>query len=141
MLFLLQLPKSKVPFKRISVYNIKHKPIENMDCNINLSYIQEIVGDDPEVLKEFITDIIRQMDETNYLLKQQISERNIGGLAKTAHRLKSSLKIIGAEDLYEKLNQLEQVADRTKIPNEILALSKVIEVLSNNCKEKLEELT
>lgn len=140
MLFLLQHPKAKVSFKEIDVFSLKNNPIENMDCNIDLSYIQEIVGDDPEVLKEFIADIIVQMGETDYLLKQQIKDKNIGGVARAAHKLKSSLKVIGAEDLYQKLHQLEQAADNTKVPDEILSLTKVIEVLSNNCREKLQAL-
>lgn len=129
-----------VSFNCIGVYTTKNKRKGNMDCTINLSYIQEIVGDDPEMLKEFLTDIINQMEETDHLLKQHIKDKNIGGLARTAHKLKSSLKVIGANELHEKLNQLEQVADETVVPDEIVSLSKIIEVLSNTCRDKLKSM-
>lgn len=90
------------------------------------------------MLKEFITDIVNQMEETDQLIKQHIQNRDLDGLAKTAHRLKSSLQIIGATPLASKLNELEKLATDAQLPQEIISLHKVIEVLSEQCKAKLQ---
>lgn len=109
-----------------------------MECNINLSYIREIVGEDPQMLKEFISDIVDQMEETDRLIQQHIQNRDLDGLAKTAHRLKSSLQIIGATTLAAKLNELEALATHTQLPQDIISLHKVIELLSESCQAKLK---
>lgn len=110
-----------------------------MECSINLSYIREIVGEDPVMLKEFIADIVNQMDETDHLLQQHIQNRDLDGLAKTAHRLKSSLQVIGATPLASKLSELETLAANAQLPQEIISLYKVIEILSDHCKAKLKK--
>lgn len=110
----------------------------DMECNINLSYIREIVGEDPDMLKEFIADIVNQLEEADLLIQQHIQKRDLDGLAKTAHRLKSSLQIIGATPLASKLNELESLATNAQLSQEIISLHKVIEVLSETCKAKLK---
>jgi|SRR5690554_6923686 HPt (histidine-containing phosphotransfer) domain-containing protein len=108
-----------------------------MECNINLSYIKEIVGEDPVMLKEFIADIVSQMEEADRLFQQYIQQRDLDGLAQTAHRLKSSLQIIGATSLASKLNELETIATNTRLPQDIISVHEVIKVLSENCRAKL----
>src|SRR5699024_9109201 len=110
----------------------------DMECNINLSYIREIVGEDPDMLKEFIADIVNQLEEADLLIQQHIQKMDLDGLAKTAHRLKSSLQIISATPLASKLNELESLATNAQLSKEIISLHKVIEVLSETCKAKLK---
>ena len=108
-----------------------------MDCIINLTYIRELTDDDPVLLKDFIAEIIDQLKETDILIQQYWEAHNIAGIAAAAHKLKSSIKSVGAHPLYERLQELESLVTKESTADEIVSLLKVVRRLSKSCEEKL----
>src|SRR5690606_30361412 len=87
--------------------NWGNKKITTMSSYINLSYIKEMLGDDPEVVKEFVSDIIMQIKETELLIHNFVEEKNFRAISSAAHKIKSVVQMIGADHLYQKIQELE----------------------------------
>ncbi len=111
-----------------------------MPSNINLSYVKDMLGDDPEVVRSFVAEIIDQMKETELLISNFIAQKNFQEISATAHKVKSILQMVGAEKLYQKIQELELTAKTSDDINEINSLYRSVEVLSSDCRRKLEEI-
>jgi HPt (histidine-containing phosphotransfer) domain-containing protein len=66
---------------------------------INLSYLKEIAGDEPDVMKEFIGLFLEQITEFRNDLQTCLKNRQWEELGKAAHKAKSSVMTFGLNDL------------------------------------------
>ncbi len=66
---------------------------------INLSYLTEIAGDEPAVMKEFIGLFLEQITEFRNDLQTCLRNRQWEELGKAAHKAKSSVMTFGMNDL------------------------------------------
>lgn len=111
-----------------------------MESHINLSYIREMIGDDPELVKDFVSDIISQIKETELLLHNFIEQGNFGAISTAAHKIKSIIQMVGAEQLYQKIQELEAISKTSNDIEEVNAVCQSVDKLSIDCRRKLEEI-
>jgi len=71
-------------------------------------------GDDPKMIKEMISIFITQAEEYIAEMQQNLDEKNYLAIGKLAHKAKSSIKIMGMNDLGAELETLELLAKEEK---------------------------
>ena len=77
---------------------------------INLDYLNEVSGGDENVKKQIIEMFLTQMSEVSETLKTALKNSDYKTLSETAHLAKSSLRIMGIEDIALKMETLQQTA-------------------------------
>lgn len=77
---------------------------------INVSYLEEVCGGDREIILEMIEIFREQIKEFSGEFRSLYSERKFFELGLMAHKAKSSVAIMGMEDMALKLKELEQKA-------------------------------
>lgn len=82
----------------------KQKPI------LDRAVIKSLVGDDPEVIKQFEMDFVMQAKQKLQSIKQLFNQGELTVIKEEAHFLKTSAKAVGAEQTAELLEVLEQAA-------------------------------
>ncbi len=75
---------------------------------IDLNYLKSISGGDPEIMKEMKDIFIAQVPEFIENLKNFLKEGKYIELGKEAHKAKSSVMIMGMEELARDLKTLQQ---------------------------------
>lgn len=98
---------------------------------IDLSYLQITFGDSQEMIKLVIDLFINQTPGQIREMKQEIIDNKPENVKRIAHKLKSSFLTIGAMEIANKLEYIEQKAGETEI-NEIASLADTI--ASDNLK-------
>jgi len=73
----------------------------------NLTYLQNITGGDPETIRELIELFIEQVPEFIGNLKGHLETKRYLELGKEAHKAKSSVMIMGMDDLGWDLKALQ----------------------------------
>ena len=107
---------------------------------LDLSYLDEIMGDDKNLKKEMIELFIQNIPNDADLLEKAILEKNILDIKKMAHHMKSSLSMFNLSNEVAFLEQTEGNANASIINANIaeefnLFKSKIVETI-----EILEEL-
>lgn len=73
----------------------------------NLSYLTEITGGDPEVMKEFIQLFFDQLPEFKDGLTNHLANKKYKELGELAHKAKSSVMTFGMNELGYRLKELQ----------------------------------
>ncbi len=73
----------------------------------NLDYLRNITGGDTESMREIILLFIEQVPEFIGKLRKHLIEKNYPELGKEAHKAKSSVMILGMNDLGHDLKSLQ----------------------------------
>ena len=73
----------------------------------NLDYLRNITGGDPESMREIILLFIDQVPEFIEKMRKHLNEKNYAELGKEAHKAKSSVMILGMNDLGHDLKSLQ----------------------------------
>jgi HPt (histidine-containing phosphotransfer) domain-containing protein len=104
---------------------------------VTLDKLKEMIGDDPEVIKEmvniFIEDVPKYLDTISGGLSA--SPQNWDAIAKTCHTLKSTMTFTGREDLVGKAEKLQH---QTEVPAEGARIRKVLTVFTHEVTYILE---
>lgn len=74
---------------------------------INLDYLNEVTGGEPEIMKEFIQMFLDQIPEFRDGLQDFLKEKKYKELGELAHKAKSSVLTFGMEELGIKLKKLQ----------------------------------
>ena len=74
---------------------------------IDLNYLESISGGDPEIIQEMKDIFIAQVPEFIENLKKFLSEGKYIELGKEAHKAKSSVMVMGMEELARELKTLQ----------------------------------
>lgn len=77
---------------------------------LNRQVIKSLVGNEPEIIKQFETDFISQAKQTLQTIKFQFNSGQIVEIKEEAHFLKTSAKAVGAEQTAALLQELEESA-------------------------------
>jgi HPt (histidine-containing phosphotransfer) domain-containing protein len=77
---------------------------------IDLSYLREMAGDNKELVLEMISIFKSQVVEFGENMDQLLDGKQYDLLGKLAHKAKSSVAIMGLEDLAQRLKDLENSA-------------------------------
>lgn len=78
----------------------------------NLSYLQEITGGDPEIMKEFIQMFFEQIPEFRDGLSSHLANQKWKELGELAHKAKSSVMTFGMNELGYRLKELQLKTQR-----------------------------
>ena len=81
---------------------------------LNRQIIQDLIGDDPDLIKQFEMDFMFQAKERLKKIKDQFNQGQIKAIKEDAHFLKTSAQAIGAEQAAACLEQLEKSAWENK---------------------------
>ncbi len=78
----------------------------------NLSYLQEITGGEPEIMKEFIQMFFEQIPEFRDGLSSHLANQKWKELGELAHKAKSSVMTFGMNELGYRLKELQLKTQR-----------------------------
>jgi HPt (histidine-containing phosphotransfer) domain-containing protein len=80
----------------------------------DLSYLKEMSGGNKELVLEMITIFREQVSEFSMEMDRHMANRDYDSLGKLAHKAKSSVSIMGLQDLAVDLKDLENFAREGK---------------------------
>jgi HPt (histidine-containing phosphotransfer) domain-containing protein len=103
----------------------------------NLGYLITTMDNNREMVLELIDIFIEQVTEFGNEFEDLYKNKNFDGLGKLAHKAKSSVAIIGMDNLSRKLKELEQLAGNEENPEEYPAY---INYFRQECAEAIKEL-
>lgn len=111
--------------------------MKNIYKHINLDYVNELADGSPEFIKEMIDIFLSQVPEFTYELNTLYHIKNYIELARTAHKAKSSVAIMGMYELSEDLKTLELLAKDGMSPEKY---REIIDKFDSECKNACTEL-
>ncbi len=105
--------------------------------SIDLSYLDEILGNDVVVKTEMIDLFIQNVPNELDLLGMAISQKDVVAIKKTAHHMKSSLSMFNLSNEVAFLEQTERNADKLFISPKI---NQELNIFKSNLVETIEAL-
>jgi len=105
---------------------------------IDLSYLREMSGGNKELVLEMISIFQSQVVEFGQTMDQLLDSKQYELLGKLAHKAKSSVAIMGLENLAQRLKDLENSA-REGINIETYA--NIVAIFKRETAEAVKELT
>jgi len=103
----------------------------------DLTYLSGMSGGNPDIIKEMISIFIEQAEEYVVDFQKLLDEKNYLALGKLAHKAKSSIAIMGMNDLAADLKKLELL---TKDNSEIETYQGFVDNFNSLCKTAIVEL-
>ena len=103
----------------------------------DLSYLKEITGGESSIVIEMVEMFISQVDEFKENLNKYLEDKNWVELGKEAHKAKSSVLIVGMEDLGKNLKKLQLLTEEEK---EIETYPDYVKMFIEQCDAAIEEL-
>ncbi len=104
----------------------------------NLDYIKSAAGNDQKLINEFITIFINQVPNFITSFNTEYNNNNLDKLAKVAHTAKSSVAMMGMDELSNDMKQLEILAKEGQNKVEIEKLIRKFETEVNKGKLELD---
>jgi len=104
----------------------------------DLTYLTNMSGGSPEIVKEMIGIFVEQADEYLRDMQKHLDEKDYLALGKLAHKAKSSISIMGMTDLAADLKTLELL---TKDNAEVESYPAFVEKFLAQTKLAITELT
>lgn len=104
---------------------------------IDLSYLREMAGGNKELVLEMISIFKSQVIEFGENMDQLLNSKQYELLGKLAHKAKSSVAIMGLEDLAQRLKDLENSARDGK---NIESYAKTVVAFKQETAEAVREL-
>lgn len=103
----------------------------------DLTYLKNMSGGSPEIVKEMIGIFVEQADEYIRDMQVHLDQKDYLALGKLAHKAKSSISIMGMNDLAADLKTLELL---TKDNSETQSYPGFVEKFIKQTKEAIIEL-
>jgi HPt (histidine-containing phosphotransfer) domain-containing protein len=103
----------------------------------DLSYLKEITGGESSIVQEMVEMFFAQVDEFKTNLNKYLEEKKWAELGKEAHKAKSSVLIVGMEDLGKNLKKLQLLTEEEK---EIETYPDYVKMFEEQCDAAIEEL-
>ena len=103
----------------------------------DLSYLKEITGGESSIVKEMIEMFCAQIDEFKENMNNFLKDEKWLELGKEAHKAKSSVLIVGMEDLGKNLKKLQLLTEEEK---EIETYQDYVKMFEDQCDAAVEEL-
>jgi signal transduction histidine kinase/CheY-like chemotaxis protein/HPt (histidine-containing phosphotransfer) domain-containing protein len=130
------------PIKETVLYNIIARHAQHVTDNaneqggqINLEYLHQLSGNDPDFEKQILEQFQMQMPEELNLLKHAIQVRDHNNIRRMAHTMKSTVGYVGLSEVLStalsEIENVEQLADDS-------VLEKHYNFISAKCIEALE---
>ncbi len=106
---------------------------------LNLNALKDVVGDDQSMMKELLDQFIETTLDDMRNLQDAVAAGNVSDVASFAHRIKGSCFVVGAEQLADIADQLEQ-GGRQKNKQHFSDLSDKITVAFQDVRDEIERL-
>jgi HPt (histidine-containing phosphotransfer) domain-containing protein len=110
----------------------------------DLSYLNELTGGEPEIVKEFIVMFLDQMDEFRDGMNGFLADKKWKELGEMAHKAKSSVMTFGMNDLGHQLKELQlktqRLEDIDSYPSYVTDFIQKMEMAEIELKEEMERL-
>jgi HPt (histidine-containing phosphotransfer) domain-containing protein len=103
----------------------------------DLSYLKEITGGESEIVKEMVEMFLQQIDEFKENMTKHLNEKNYVDLGKEAHKAKSSVLIVGMEELGKSLKKLQLL---TELKTEAETYPSYVNMFIEQCDAAVGEL-
>jgi HPt (histidine-containing phosphotransfer) domain-containing protein len=103
----------------------------------DLSYLKEITGGESSIVQEMVEMFFAQVDEFKTNLNKYLEEKKWAELGKEAHKAKSSVLIVGMDDLGKNLKKLQLLTEEEK---EIETYPDYVKMFEEQCDAAIEEL-
>jgi len=103
----------------------------------DLSYLRSMSGDSVELIQEMIEIFTGQVEEFKVELQELLDRKDYEALGKLAHKAKSSVAIMGMDDLAKDLKELELLAKNGKKQEKYKVY---IDRFKSDCTEAVQEL-
>ena len=87
---------------------------------IDINKLQEYIGEDKQVMKEFLELFITQSSNDIAIIYKSIKNEDYDEISKQAHKLKSTYACMGIIKAYELLSEIEYLANDDKEYENIL---------------------
>ncbi len=104
---------------------------------IDLSYLREMAGSNKELVLEMISIFKSQVVEFGENMDHLLESKEYDLLGKLAHKAKSSVAIMGMEDLAQRLKDLENAAREGK---NVGTYAKTVDSFKQETAEAVKEL-
>jgi HPt (histidine-containing phosphotransfer) domain-containing protein len=106
----------------------------------DLKYLQQMTGDSAEIMKEMIELFLAQLTETSVELESLYGSNNWLELSRLAHKIKSSALVMGAEQIANKMIELEGWA-KEEVPHPEKCKTAIVnfQTLSVDVRKELED--
>jgi HPt (histidine-containing phosphotransfer) domain-containing protein len=78
----------------------------------DLSYLKEITGGESSIVKEMVEMFLEQIDEFKLNMTNYLNDKKYIDLGKEAHKAKSSVLIVGMEELGKSLKKLQLLTEQ-----------------------------
>jgi HPt (histidine-containing phosphotransfer) domain-containing protein len=80
----------------------------------DLTYLQQMTGNDSEQMKEMINLFLNQLAETQVNFESVIDNKNWLELSRLAHKIKSSALVMGVGQMADEMKELELLAKESR---------------------------
>lgn len=104
---------------------------------INLDYLESISGGSKSLIKEMVEIFLEQVPEFTREMKELLKKKDYQSLGLLAHKAKSSVAIMGMNELAEDLKDFEHL---TKEKQDVERYPYYIERFEQSCYQAIEEL-
>ena len=104
---------------------------------VDLSYLREMSGGNKELILEMMSIFTSQVEEFSKELDKLLNEGQYEVLGKLAHKAKSSVSIMGLNDLAGRLKDLENSAAERK---NIESYGSIVDNFKQTTEEAVKEL-
>ena len=98
----------------------------------DLKYLQQMTGDDSEMMKEMVELFLLQLAELRVDMDSLVESQNWFELSRLAHKVKSSALVMGIVQMSDEMKQLELLAkegkNTEKYPDYVARFHDMIEI-------------
>ncbi len=95
---------------------------------------------DPEEFKDFFQRASQELDRSHSMMQAHFAAQEWDGLRSVAHRLKGSLGSVGCDNLFSKLELLEEQLRKEPIQVPLQNQMQIISEIANKTRLELERL-
>ncbi len=74
---------------------------------IDLTYLNEVAGNDQKLFNELVNIFLTQMEELKNIINNAVKQQDYELIKQAAHKIKSSLRTFGAYTLASKFEEIE----------------------------------
>ncbi len=108
-----------------------------MANNIDLSYLNEISGGDSNFIKEMLELYVNTTAVEASQFTELLNNGDITGIGHLAHKMKAPIQMLGANELFNTIRQLEQIGKNGQGTSDVPGLIHKVQAL---VKESIEEI-
>ncbi len=103
----------------------------------DLTYLKSMAGDDESIIREMIIIFNDQVIEFKEVMTNALLQKDWDTLSKIAHKAKSSVRVMGLNELADLMKNLESMASKSE---NIMEYPSMVDIFLKGCQEATTEL-